>query len=203
MLEYSYIHSLSSGGAWAIANAFVAKVRLSFRPVAFQNWPAIGVQPVNITNNSYDPVFPNIGAFYIGLNMQGCQIINPEIPPPSPVTRKSRSRRRTGTWGIGTGQGNDTDLRHRCAAAVFQLRPEVHRVRQVSDQREQPQWRGREQVPIGGQGGPWRDGALCAEPGGRRRAGGVAQREWAAADAGQERQDVPDAHVQGMGRRRS
>ena len=40
-----------------------------------------------------------------------------------------------------------------------------------------------------------------AESGGRRRPCGVAQRGWAVADAGQERHDVPDAHVQGMGRR--
>ena len=79
-------YSFTFADDWQISGAFTAKIRVTLRPSAFQKWPAIGVAPVNITNNGWLPVFPKIGAFYIGPDMLGCQIIDPEKPPPSPAT---------------------------------------------------------------------------------------------------------------------
>ncbi|MBR8656099.1 hypothetical protein KDH83_22570 [Achromobacter sp. Marseille-Q0513] len=70
---------------WMDAGAYTANVAIETTTDSFRQWPAIGMQVVNVTG-SFNHVFPKIGAAYVGLGTRGCQLIDPTKPPPSPVT---------------------------------------------------------------------------------------------------------------------
>ncbi|MBR8656100.1 hypothetical protein KDH83_22575 [Achromobacter sp. Marseille-Q0513] len=71
---------------WMNSQAFTANVRLEVFADTLNNWPALGVRAANVEEGVWSPVLASAGALYIGPGTQGCQIIDPAKPPPSPVT---------------------------------------------------------------------------------------------------------------------
>ena len=182
------------------ARAFTAKVIADLYMGTSNYWPAVSVQAANMAQSSWDPVLARTGALYIGPNMSGCRTIDPTKPPPSPVTTEIKVT--APDWDLGelergkeTTRTFATDAQRLCFAYDAKYIEYDKYLISVSNRNGVADNKfllvsaadGSETVPY-----------TLSFTGAARR--WRCQYQWTAVDVGQERADVPDAHIQGMGR---
>ena len=74
---------------WMNAQEFTANVQIQIEASTFEKWPAVAVRAMNVPRSGFlsgNLVLDRAGALYLGSGTQGCQLIDPAKPPPSPVT---------------------------------------------------------------------------------------------------------------------
>jgi hypothetical protein len=81
----AYMSSAYPRPSWGRSTAFTANVRVEAQDPSLKDWPAVAVHAANMSTIS-KPTYASIGALYVGSGTQGCRVVDPSKPPPSPVT---------------------------------------------------------------------------------------------------------------------